>query len=34
MKVTAILKDFSEQFYKGTASGSIPAFDAMAPAEK
>lgn len=34
MKITAILKDFTEQFYAGTDSGSIPSFDAMANADK
>lgn len=33
MKVTAILKDFSEQFYNGSG-GSIPAFLTMPPADK
>ena len=34
MKVTAILKDFSDQFYNGTESGSIPAFLTMTPGDK
>lgn len=34
MKVTAILKDFSEVFYFGNDSGSIPAFNAMNESDK
>ena len=34
MKVTAIMKDFTEQFYNGTESGSIPDFMAMPNAHK
>ena len=34
MKVTAIMKDFTDQFYNGTESGSIPSFMLMSDADK